>query len=240
MHQCGMFLPLSPLCILVFIVCQTQCSTPVHHVCISVTSRFFQVFHTPLFWCSGIAARFCCPASNPAVPSCLYLFIGVVTSFAINTNFAVWILGMHFYWDRGSTSFLFFSFLFWKRIDWDILSATGRGRERRCLGFEDDSDRQGLLTPSFLHMCYYEQNQNIYIMAHSSLAAAGTCTSNSAWSTWLHNARWSIYRIELERLARRCRAITCSPVISMKVGNVFRGILGYGLIYRNFSVLLLS
>jgi len=103
MHQCEMFLPLSPLCIPVFIVCQTQCSTSVHHVCISVTSRFFQVFHTPLFWRSGIAARFCCPASNPAVPSCLYLFIGVVTSFAINTNFAVWILGMHFYWDRGST-----------------------------------------------------------------------------------------------------------------------------------------
>ena len=105
MHQCGMFLPLSPLCISVFIVCQTQCSTPVHHVCISVTSRFFQVFHTPLFWRSGIAARFCCPASNPTVPSCLYLFIRVVTSFAINTNFAVWILGMHFYWDRGSSRF---------------------------------------------------------------------------------------------------------------------------------------
>ena len=116
MHQYGMFLPLSPLCIPVFIVCQTQCSTPVHHVCISVTSRFFQVFHTPLFWRSGIATRFCCPASNPAVPSCLYLFIGVVTSFTINTNFAVWILGMHFYWDRGSTSFLFFSFLEKERL----------------------------------------------------------------------------------------------------------------------------
>ena len=112
MHQCGMFLSLSLLCIPVFIVCQTQCTTPVHHVCISVTSRFFQVFHTPLFWRSGIAARFCCPASNSAVPSCLYLFIRVVTSFAINTNFAVWILGMHFYWDRGSMLLVKFCFHF--------------------------------------------------------------------------------------------------------------------------------
>ena len=112
MHQYGMFLPLSPLCIPVFIVCQTQCSTPVHHVCISVTSRFFQIFHTPLFWRSGIAARFCCPTSNPAVTNCLYLFIGVVTSFTINTNFAVWILGMHFYWDRGSMLLVKFCFHF--------------------------------------------------------------------------------------------------------------------------------
>ena len=47
-------------------------------------------------------------------------------------------------------------------------------------------------------------------------------------------------RYILERLARRCRAITCSPVIGTKTGNVFHEILGYGLIYRNFSVLLLS
>ena len=44
----------------------------------------------------------------------------------------------------------------------------------------------------------------------------------------------------LERLARRCRAMTCSLVIGTKAGNVFREILGYGLIYRNFSVLLFS
>ena len=37
-----------------------------------------------------------------------------------------------------------------------------------------------------------------------------------------------------------CRAMTCSLVIGMNVGNIFREILSYGLIYRNFSVLLFS
>ena len=44
----------------------------------------------------------------------------------------------------------------------------------------------------------------------------------------------------LERIARRCRAMTCSPVIGKKAVNVFREILDYGLIYRNFRVLLFS
>jgi len=56
----------------------------------------------------------------------------------------------------------------------------------------------------------------------------------------LSNASPTPHSFQLERMARCCRAITYSPVIGTKAGNDFCEILGYGLIYRNFSVLLLS
>ena len=60
------------------------------------------------------------------------------------------------------------------------------------------------------------------------------------WTDAVSSCLCPILGDRLERLARRCHAMICSLVIGTKTVNVFHEILGYGLIYRNFSVLLFS
>ena len=73
--------------------------------------------------------------------------------------------------------------------------------------------------------------------AHEEFGGSGREIQRSTRRCW----RWSdgfdfLLAFLLERLARRCRAITCSLVIGTKVGNIFCEILGYRLIYKKTLV----